>query len=411
MAASWLIFRDTTGHSLNCYEYPGENPDAMKPIEFPDFLFSSPLAKAIIELERTRSDMGDGTTHPAIFSQLKDLFQLMSNIMSARIEGNRTSIIDAVAGVERADRYGDVRQNDGVKEIVQLQQATAFVDATVSPGTMLTHGLVREIHRISVAGLEREGDRTPGAYRLSDVTISGSAHRPPAAGDVHSDMTSLLDFINADVEQNFELLKIALAHHRFVWIHPFGNGNGRVGRLLTYAAMRRHGFSDAAGYRGLNPTAVFGQNRSLYYERLEDADSLEPAALVRWSTYVLEGLLADMRKLSMLGAQGFVTEELLLPALRRGLQTARFTVNEASALFIVAKKGEAKAADLESAFPGSAATRSQNIRKLLDRGVIEPIGDGRRTYRLRLVPSELTPLLTWRLDQMGFLPQILRDTQ
>lgn len=59
--------------------------------------------------------MGEGTAHPAIFSQLKDLFQLMSNIMSARIEGNRTSIVDAVAGVERADRYGDVQQNDGVQ--------------------------------------------------------------------------------------------------------------------------------------------------------------------------------------------------------------------------------------------------------------------------------------------------------
>ncbi|WAH95402.1 hypothetical protein [Arthrobacter sp. MMS18-M83] len=51
----------------------------------------------------------------------------MSNIMSARIEGNRTSIVDAVAGVERADRYGDVQQNDGVQEIVQLQQATAVI--------------------------------------------------------------------------------------------------------------------------------------------------------------------------------------------------------------------------------------------------------------------------------------------
>lgn len=36
-------------------------------------------------------------------------------------------------------------------------------------------------------------------------------------------MTALLDFINADVDQNYELLKIALAHHRFVWIHPFGH--------------------------------------------------------------------------------------------------------------------------------------------------------------------------------------------
>ncbi|MDR6437560.1 Fic family protein [Paenarthrobacter nicotinovorans] len=226
-------------------------------------------------------------------------------------------------------------------------------------------------------------------------------------------MTALLDFINADVDQNYELLKIALAHHRFVWIHPFGNGNGngngRVGRLMTYAAMRRQGFSDTAGYRALNPTAVFGENRALYYERLEDADSLEPESLIRWSTYVLEGLLTDLRRLAKLGDKDFVTEGLLVPAIARGLASSRFTADEALALTIIARKVDVKAADLSSAFTGSAATRSQAIRKLLDRGVIEPIAEGKRSYRLRLAPSELTPLLVRELDQWGFLPRILRD--
>lgn len=225
----------------------------MQPSEYPEFPFSSPLAKAIIQLERVRGDLGDGTTHPVVFGQWRSLFQLLSTIMSARIEGNRTSIVDAVAGVAASDKVVDRRLNDEVQEIVQLHEATAFVDRTVERGTTLSHGFVRELHRIADSGLEREGDKTPGAYRLSDVTISGSRHRPPAPGDVHSDMTLLLDFINADVEQNYDLLKIALAHHRFVWIHPFGNGNGRVGRLLAYAAMRRQGFADAAGYRGVEP--------------------------------------------------------------------------------------------------------------------------------------------------------------
>ncbi|AFR27189.1 hypothetical protein ARUE_c02490 [Arthrobacter sp. Rue61a] len=70
-----------------------------------------------------------------------------------------------------------------------------------------------------------------------------------------------------------------------------------------------------------------------------------------------------------------------------------------------------KAADLSSAFTGSAATRSQDIRKLLDRGVIEPIAKGKRSYRLRLASSELTPLLVRELDQLGFLPRILRDSE
>lgn len=383
----------------------------MKPIEFPEFPFSSPLSKAIIQLERVRADLGDGTTPAEVFTQLRSLFQLLSSIMSARIEGNRTSIVDAVSGVQRAVRYDDVKQGDDVQEIVQLQDATAFVDSVVERGTPLSHGFVRELHRIAVAGLEREGDRTPGAYRVSDVAISGSAHRPPAPGDVHSDMTTLLDFINAEVDQNYELLKIALAHHRFVWIHPFGNGNGRVGRLLTYAAMRRQGFSDTGGYRALNPTAVFGEDRDLYYERLEDADSLEPESLIRWSTYVLEGLLADLTRLSKLGNKGYVTDALLVPAINRGLQTARFTTGEAHALTIIAHKTVVKAIDLQPAFSGSPASRSQDIRKLLDRGVIEPIGDGKRTYRLHLAPSELTPLLVRELDRWGFLPRILRDSE
>ncbi|MBT2585233.1 Fic family protein [Arthrobacter sp. ISL-95] len=382
----------------------------MNPLDFPEFPFSSPLAKAIIDLERVRADLGEGTTAPEVFTQLRTLFQLLSSIMSARIEGNRTSIVDAVAGVQLADR-ADIKRDDGVQEIVQLQEATAFVDSAVGRGTILTHGFVRELHRISVAGLEREGDRTPGAYRLADVTISGSSHRPPSPGSVHGDMTALLDFINADVDQNYELLKIALAHHRFVWIHPFGNGNGRVGRLMTYAAMRRQGFSDTAGYRALNPTAVFGENRALYYERLEDADSLEPESLIRWSTYVLEGLLTDLRRLAKLGDKDFVTEGLLVPAIARGLASSRFTADEALALTIIARKVDVKAADLSSAFAGSAATRSQDIRKLLDRGVIEPIAKGKRSYRLRLAPSELTPLLVRELDQLGFLPRILRDSE
>ena len=40
----------------------------------------------------------------------------------------------------------------------------------------------------------------------------------------------------------FDLIKVAIAHHRFVWIHPFGNGNGRVVRLLTYALLIKYGF-------------------------------------------------------------------------------------------------------------------------------------------------------------------------
>jgi hypothetical protein len=101
---------------------------------------------------------------------------------------------------------------------------------------------------------------------------------------------------------------------------------------------------------------------------------------------------------------------LVAPAIQRGLEAARFTKTETDALIIIARKTEVKAADLQSAFPGSVASRSQGIRRLLERGVIEPIGDGKRSYRLRLAPSVLTPLLVRELDRRDFLPAILHDS-
>ncbi len=381
----------------------------MQSIEFPEFSFSSPLAGTIIDLERLRGDLGTGTTHPTVFLQLKSLFQLMASIMSARIEGNRTSIVDAVQGAAASTGRNGSSVAEGVREIIQLQEAAAFIDSVVIPGSPITHSLVRELHKIAVRGLNREGDRTPGAYRTTEVSIGGSAHIPPSPISVQGDMTELLDFVNRPVEQSYELLKVAIAHHRFVWIHPFGNGNGRVCRLFTYAIMVSQGFTDATSYRALNPTTVFGADRSLYYSMLEEADSLKPDAIIAWCRYLLDGMLADLEKLNRLSDGDFVLDQLLRPAIKRGVNAGAFSMHEAAALEIVASLTEVKAADLEPALPGSVASRSQQIRKLLEKKLLQPIAEGKRTYRLVMAPGPLTPFIIRQLDELGFLPSILKD--
>lgn len=381
----------------------------MQTLEFPDFSFSSPLAGTIIDLERLRGDLGSGTTHPTVFVQLRSLFQLMASIMSARIEGNRTSIVDAVAGAAASAEGGERTVAEGVKEIVKLQDAAAFIDRVMEQGTPITHSIVRELHKIAVQGLEREGDRTQGAYRTTDVTIGGSSHTPPSPVAVQGDMSELLDFVNQPVEKRLDLLKVAIAHHRFVWIHPFGNGNGRVCRLFTYAIMVSQGFTNSTEYRALNPTSVFGSDRSLYYRMLEDADSLEPEAIIRWCSYLLEGMLDDLAKLNQLSDRSFVLEQLLRPAIKRGVNAGRFSAHEAAALEIVAELTEVKASDLEPAFSGSPQVRSQQIRKLVDRKLLQPVAEGKRSYRLVMAPGPLTTFIIRQLDELGFLPSILQD--
>jgi len=56
-------------------------------------------------------------------------------------------------------------------------------------------------------------------------------------------MEELFTFINNDDDKKYDLIKTALAHHRFVWIHPFDNGNGRTVRLFTYVLLVKLGFN------------------------------------------------------------------------------------------------------------------------------------------------------------------------
>ena len=78
-----------------------------------------------------------------------------------------------------------------------------------------------------------EGDPTPGIYRYKNVRIAKANFVPPDFNQVDSYMNELFEFINRTDLPKYDLLKTAIAHHRFVWIHPFSNGNGRTVRLFT----------------------------------------------------------------------------------------------------------------------------------------------------------------------------------
>ncbi len=381
----------------------------MNEIKYPEFAFDSDLTRAIIELERARANLGHGTTPPEFFFQLKDQFQLLTSIMSARIEGNRTSILDAVVGDSRRRLSSDAGPLDeGVQEILNIQDAIDFIEERVRTSP-IDHLFIRELHRLVVQGLSREGDRTPGAYRVGEVRIGKSAHRPPWPADVFDDMTGLIEFIAEDVEPQMQLLQAAIAHHRFLWIHPFGNGNGRVSRLGTYAMLVKQGFTSASDYRAVNPTAVFGSDRQGYYDNLEAADSLTNAGIVAWCTYVLAGLNTDLKKLSRLSDADFVTTQILIPAIERLRAAGGLTIGEARALGIAARRTVVKAGDLAEALPGSAATRSQAVRRILDRHLLKPVVEGGRTYQLVFAPNDLTVHIVNRLDAVGLLPRILHD--
>ena len=147
-----------------------------------------------------------------------------------------------------------------------------YVEESIQAGGHISKMLIRELHQLTVDNLVREGDSTPGQYRAGNVQIGGAEHLPPDAALVPMLMQELADFINRDDPPKYDLLKMAIVHHRFCWIHPFGNGNGRTVRLLSYGVLIKYGFNVQAGGRVLNPTAVFCNDRNAYYAMLSEAD-------------------------------------------------------------------------------------------------------------------------------------------
>ncbi len=370
--------------------------------EFPRVATDSELIVRAFELERLRGNFGvTATTPPDFLVSLHSLFQILMSVVSARIEGNRTTVYDAVRAIAKPD------PSEGEQEIQNIRQAMAFIDG-LEPGNVLNHVTVRELHRISVEGLAREGDPTPGQYRRQDVEISRAAHVPPSHPYVHSEMTGWIDFANRELPTSQHMLHVAIAHHRFLWIHPFRNGNGRVSRLLSYAMLRRHGFVSPVGLRAVNPTAVFGNDRDGYYNALAAADSLSNEGTVEWCTFFVRGIHEDLERLSQIQDFTFVKSSLLEPAIDRLVVTGSASLREGEALKEAMRKVTVRAGDLTVALPGTASQRSHAIRSLLERGLLIAERPGARTYRLNILGELFGPLLVRRLDEVGFLPRILQ---
>ncbi|MGY6216599.1 Fic family protein [Methylolobus aquaticus] len=362
--------------------------------------FDSPLVDVLHELEHLRRLRLEGSTPAPVFFQLKAVFHMLESLGSARIEGNHTTLADYVESTVEGNTAG----NEQLREISKIEAAMDYTEEVVQHGSAVTEHLIRELHSITVRDLQREGDASPGAYRRGTVRIAQSEHLPPEAIQVPGYMQELVAFINRADPRKYDLIKVALAHHRFGWIHPFGNGNGRVVRLLTYALLIKYGFNVTAGGRVLNPTAVFCSDRERYYTMLGHADKGTPQSLEEWCLYLLQGVLTELQKVDQLTDYQFLTSRILVPTLAYSRARGLINGQEEAILLAAAKAGIAKARDLEDAMPGlNAAQRTYQIRKLVERRMLHPIAHNARQYTIGFSNTYLLRGAIHALSREGFI--------
>lgn len=382
----------------------------MKQLTLPKISFDMPITDLIMELEKLRYKELVGTTHPLIFHQVREIFQMLESIGSSRIEGNNTTIMDYVEETKiKTDTNAEFSEHnipEQIREIMNIENAMKYIEDNISE-LHITSMFLRELHQLTVDGLSyhKEGAQHPGTFRMGNVRISGSTHIPPDYTQVEPMIQDLIDFVNKDDSPKYDLIKIAMAHHRFVWIHPFENGNGRVVRLFTYALLLKFVFKSRE--RIINPVAVFCSDRDAYYRFLSKADNNGEKGMIDWVSYMLTGLKSEIEKIDKLTDYITLKKILLHPALQDALSNKYVTEEAYNILKLVldADHQTIQSSDIIPILPNkSSSDRSRIIRALVTEGMLMPIRQGARKYTICFANNYLLRSILKVLDKEGFLP-------
>jgi Fic family protein len=188
-------------------------------------------------------------------------------VLSSQIEGTQSSLSDLLL-FELEEAPGVPL--DDVTEVSNYVAALQHGLVRVREGFPVSNRLIREVHGILLAG-GRGSEKTPGEFRRSQNWIGGTrpgdaAFVPPPPDRVAECMGALELFIHDQPERTSAILKAALAHVQFETIHPFLDGNGRVGRLLITLLLCVDGI---LGEPLLYLSLYFKEHRAQYYELLD----------------------------------------------------------------------------------------------------------------------------------------------
>ncbi|PIR62495.1 MAG: cell filamentation protein Fic [Candidatus Pacebacteria bacterium CG10_big_fil_rev_8_21_14_0_10_42_12] len=377
-------------------------------IKIPDPQWGSNLANVVLDLERLRHKQLLGEIPPHIFFQLKDIFHILETLGSARIEGNNTTLAEYVEKLIEQKAKPDEKQ----REVQNINRAIDFVEENTDEQTVFTRAYISELHKTLTKDLtpppQGEGSKSPGSLRSHNVMIKKSNHIPPDYAVLQDYLDGFLEFVNHPHVEQYQLLAAAVAHHRFAYIHPFDNGNGRLGRLLNYAFLIKLGFKVNKG-RIINPSSVFYSNREMYYDKLGQADSLENADVLSWCEYFLQGLKNEIEKIDSLLGKDYVKNIILIPALAFSLDRKIVTQQEHAVLKYLVSKPEMqmKSAELSQFGVETSLQKSRFMMRLRDKKMITSTKKGGRFYTVSFVNNYLLRGVIKSLEDNGFVSEFL----
>jgi Fic family protein len=302
-------------------------------------------------------------------------------VLSSQIEGTQSSLSDLLL-YENAETPGVPL--DDVQEVSNYVAALNHGLKRMRGGFPLSLRLIREIHEVLLAK-GRGSHAQPGQFRKSQNWIGGSrpgnaTYVPPPPEYVLDCIGQLETFIHQEAAPVPLLIRAGLVHAQFESIHPFLDGNGRVGRLLiTFMLCAEEVLREPVLYLSL----FFKKHRRLYYDRLNGTRGKE--GWTEWLDFFLQGVRDTANQAARMAGsidELFGADKEKIERFGRGAASSLLVYRYAQANPLFSIKNASR--EMKLSFP----TASSAVARMIEAGILRE-SSGKRRDRLFLYESYL----------------------
>jgi len=346
----------------------------------PKYSISDKLLNLLSEIAEIKSAVAGSTLLPEREVFLRRAAVIKMAHTSTSIEGNLLQEYQ-VAQVAEGKKIN--AQEDQVREVKNYLLALREIDTLSEAKRDFSQTDILKLHKLVVNGLvssEKSGAFRPGPVYLVNILPNQEeelAYTPPVAKDVPKHINELLDWLQKN-DNIHPIIRAGLFHYQFETIHPFTDGNGRTGRLLTLLHLYQSGWDFK---KILVLEDYYNSNRKAYYEALQTGSTYserQEVSLSNWLEYYVSGFLDEARK---------VKDQVVSLSVIGDIGASRNTLDkdELQIVDFVVTLGQITSSDVVDILDVPKRTAQSKLKKLEDIRVLEKRGAGPATYYV--IPS------------------------
>lgn len=278
--------------------YQSFKPNPLPPI--PEIEMDEEIVKLLVDANKQLVKLDTASQLISNADLFISMYVRKEALISSQIEGTQCTLDDVL------DPEVDANVNLDVSDVINYVKATQYA-LKLLERLPLCCRLIREIHEVLMENV-RGQDKTPGEFRYfqnwigpANCSLKDARYIPPNVEDMQTAMSDLEKYINENVDYD-PLIRVALIHYQFETIHPFLDGNGRIGRLLILLYLVEQGLLTKPV---IYISYFFKKNQIEYYDRISEVR--RTGNFEQWIRFFLEAVskassdsLETIHRLSML---------------------------------------------------------------------------------------------------------------